>query len=103
MKDKLDVVKGSGNVFRDFDYQNADVEQLKSKLAANIIRVLDAKKLSVRMAATKTGFDHADFSRIRNVELGRFTIDRLVTVLNRLNQRVEIRVTPGPGLHRQSA
>ena len=103
MKDKLDVVKGSGNVFRDFDYKNADVEQLKSKLAANIIRVLDAQKLSVRMAATKTGFDHADFSRIRNVELGRFTIDRLVTVLNRLNQHVEIRVTPGPGLHRQSA
>ncbi len=103
MKDKLDVVKGSGNVFRDFDYQNADVEQLKSKLAANIIRVLDAQKLSVRMAATKTGFDHADFSRIRNVELGRFTIDRLVTILNRLNQHVEIRVTPAHGQHRQSA
>ncbi len=103
MKDKLDVVKGSGNVFRDFNYRNADVEQLKSKLAANIIRVLDAQKLSVRMAATETGFDHADFSRIRNVELGRFTIDRLVTVLNRLNQHVEIRVTPIPGLHRQSA
>jgi len=30
MKDKLETVKGSGNVFRDFGYQNADVEQLKS-------------------------------------------------------------------------
>ena len=103
MKDKLDIVKGSGNVFRDFGYQNADVEQLKSQLAADIIRVLDEQELSGRMAAAKTGFDHADFSRIRNVELGRFTIDRLVTVLNRLNQHVEIRVTPVHGHHRQSA
>jgi hypothetical protein len=29
------------------------------------------------VAAEKTGFDHADFSRIRNADLGRFTIDRL--------------------------
>ena len=90
MKDKLETVKGSGNVFRDFGYQNADVEQLKSQLAADIIRILDEQKLSVRKAATKTGFDHADFSRIRNADLGRFTIDRLVTVLNRLNQHVEM-------------
>ena len=91
MKDKLEIVKGSGNVFRDFGYQNADVEQLKSQLAADIIRILDVQKLSVRKAATKTGFDYADFSRIRNADLGRFTIDRLVTILNRLNQQVEIK------------
>ena len=66
MTKKLETVKGSGNVFRDFGYQNADVEQLKSQLAAEIIRILDRQKLSVRKAAEKTGFDHADFSRIRN-------------------------------------
>ena len=55
MKDKLETVKGSGNVFRDFGYQHADVEQLKSQLAADIIRILDEQKLSVRKAATKTG------------------------------------------------
>ena len=103
MKDKLETVKGSGNVFRDFGYQNADVEQLKSQLAADIIRILDEQKLSVRKAATKTGFDNADFSRIRNADLGRFTIDRLVTVLNRLNQHVEIKVTPAQGQHLQTA
>jgi len=51
MKDKLETVKGSGNVFRDFGYQNADVEQLKSQLAADIIRILDEQKLSVRKTA----------------------------------------------------
>ncbi|MFV1973940.1 MAG: XRE family transcriptional regulator, partial [Thiohalobacterales bacterium] len=51
----------------------------------------------------KTGFDHADFSRIRNANLGRFTIDRLVTVLNRLNQHVEIKVTPFRGRRLKTA
>ena len=37
MTKKLETVKGSGNVFRDFGYQHADVEQLKSQLAAEII------------------------------------------------------------------
>ncbi len=66
MTEKLETIKGSGNVFRDFGYPNADVEQLKSQLAAEIIQVLDNQNLSVRKAAEKTGFDHADFSRIRN-------------------------------------
>ncbi len=34
----------------------------------------------------------ADFSRIRNANLGRFTVDRLMSVLNRLGARVEVKV-----------
>ncbi len=93
MSKKLEIVQGSGNVFRDFGCRNADVEQLKSQLAAGVIRVLDGEKLSVRKAAARTGFDHADFSRIRNADLGRFTLDRLITILNRLDQRVDIMIT----------
>ncbi len=96
MTEKLETVRGSGNVFRDFGYRNADVEQLKSQLAAEIIRVLDERKQSVRKAAERIGLDPADLSRIRNADLGRFTIDRLVTVLNRLNWHVEMKVTPFP-------
>lgn len=32
------------------------------------------------------------FSRIRNADLGRFTLDRLISIINRLGARVEIRV-----------
>ena len=46
---------------------------------------------------------YADFSRIRNADLGRFTIGRLVTVLNRLNQHVEIKVTPFRGRRLKTA
>jgi predicted XRE-type DNA-binding protein len=48
--------------------------------------------VSVRGAQARTGIAAADFSRIRNADLGRFTVDRLVKIINRLGSRVEVRV-----------
>lgn len=90
--DKLDVVRGSGNVFRDLGRDKADADQLKSILAAEIIKALDRDSLSVRAAHDRTGFAAADFSRIRNADLGRFTVDRLMAILNGLGSRIEIKV-----------
>jgi predicted XRE-type DNA-binding protein len=90
--EELEVVRGSGNVFRDLGYENADVEQLKAVLAAEIIQTLDREGLSVRVAHSRTGIAAADFSRIRNADLGRFTVDRLMSIVNRLGSRVEVKV-----------
>jgi predicted XRE-type DNA-binding protein len=93
MKDeKLEVVRGSGNVFRDLGHGNADAEQFKAILAAEIIKALDREHLSVRAAHERTGIAAADFSRIRNADLGRFTVDRLMTVINRLGSRIEVKI-----------
>jgi predicted XRE-type DNA-binding protein len=89
---KLEVVRGSGNVFRDLGHEKADVQQFKAILAAEIIKVLDREGLSVREAQARTGIAAADFSRIRNAELGRFTVDRLMSIINRLGSRVEMTV-----------
>ena len=96
MREELDVVRGSGNVFRDFGEPDADIAQMKAMLAAKIIGILEDEGLSVRQAAKRTGIDHADFSRIRSADLARFTIDRLMKVLNRLNHRVEVEVSVMP-------
>jgi predicted XRE-type DNA-binding protein len=93
MSDDLELVRGSGNVFADFGRPNAEAEHLKATLAAQIIRVLDARGLTVRAAAELTGTAAADFSRIRRAKLDRFTIDRLMLVLGRLDQRMEVKVT----------
>jgi predicted XRE-type DNA-binding protein len=93
---KLDVVRGSGNAFRDLGHANADLEQLRAILAARIVGVLDERGLSVRKANEITGIAAADFSRIRQAKLGRFTIDRLMTILARLDQRVDVAVTVRP-------
>jgi predicted XRE-type DNA-binding protein len=91
-KEKLQVVRGSGNVFRDLHQENADVEQFKAILAAEIIKTLDQEHVTVRAAHGRTGIAAADFSRIRNANLARFTVDRLITIINRLGSRVEVKV-----------
>ena len=90
--EKLEVVRGSGNVFRDLRHENADVQQFKAILAAEIIKTLDRERLTVRAAHGRTGIAAADFSRIRNADLGRFTVDRLISIINRLGSRVEVKV-----------
>jgi predicted XRE-type DNA-binding protein len=88
----LKVVRGSGNVFRDLGHETADTEQFKAILAAEIIKALDRERLTVRAAHGRTGVAAADFSRIRNADLGRFTVDRLISIINRLGSRVDVRV-----------
>ena len=93
---KLDVVKGSGNVFRDLGSELPDIDQFKAILAAEIIKTLDKEGLSVRGAHGRTGVAAADFSRIRNADLRRFTVDRLMLIINRLGSRVEVKIKVRP-------
>lgn len=88
----IEVERGSGNVFRDLGHATPDVEQLKALLAAEILKVMDREELSVRAAQVRTGVAAADFSRIRNADLSRFTLDRLMSTINRLGSSVEVKV-----------
>jgi predicted XRE-type DNA-binding protein len=92
MTEDLDLIRGSGNAFRDFDHTQADGEQLKAILAAEIVNVLNTRDISTRKAEELTGIAAADFSRIRRAKLDRFTIDRLISILNRFGQSVDISV-----------
>jgi len=94
--DDLDLVRGSGNVFRDLGLPNPELEGLRARLAAEILKALDERGLSVRMAQDLTGFAAADFSRVRSARLGRFTIDRLLTMLDRLDRQVTVTVETCP-------
>jgi predicted XRE-type DNA-binding protein len=96
MSEEIEIIRGSGNVFRDFGHPNADVEQTKALLAAKIIGILDDQELSIRKAEAVTGVNHSEFARIRRVKLDRFSIDRLSMILNRLNQRVKVDITLRP-------
>ena len=91
-KDEFELVRGSGNVFRDHGDADADVQQMKAILAARIIEILADVGLSVRRAHQMTGIAAADFSRIRTAVLGRFSVDRLVRIINLLDRETEVTV-----------
>ena len=81
----IELVEGSGNIFRDFGDSEADLKQVKAILAARVIAMLDERGLSVRKAASVIGFSAADLSRVRSADLGRFTLDRLTRMIGALD------------------
>lgn len=54
-EEKLEVARGSGNVFWDLGRSNADAEQFKAMLATEIIKALDREHLRLRAAHSRTG------------------------------------------------
>lgn len=56
------------------------------------MKALDDQGLSTRDAEARTGIAHSEFSRIRNVKLSRFTLDRLFVIFAKLEPGAEISV-----------
>lgn len=57
---------------------------------------MTAQGIGPREAERRTGIAASDFSRIRNARLERFTIDRLMSILDRLGQEVHFSIDVRP-------
>lgn len=85
MSTEVDFVLGTGNVFHDLGDPNHVVKHTKALLAADIVSALDNGGLPVYRAAETTGLVAAHLSRIRNADLGQFTIGYLTRILSVLD------------------
>ena len=92
MKNDLELVTGSGNVFADCGDPDAETKRMKALVGAEIISALNTQALSAREGAKRALVDAADIQRIRNADLSRFTLDRLVRIAHRLGCKIELRV-----------
>jgi len=97
-RDAMEVIRGSADVFRDLSETDADGKQLKALRAVEIIKVFDRYRLTVRAAQQRTDVSAADFFRIRNANLERFALDRLLGIINRLGSDVEVKLKARPGV-----
>jgi predicted XRE-type DNA-binding protein len=95
-EDDFQIVRGSGNVYADIGLPNSQSRQLRGILAAEISKTLASQKLTLRAAEKLSGCPAADFSRIRQAKLSGFTIDRLMSILDHLNQEIKIEVSVTP-------
>ena len=85
---------GSGNTFKALGIPQPEMAKTKSDIALAIYRTLQDKELSQKEAASIMGVDQAKVSAIsRGITKG-YSIDRLLTFLNRLDVDVDIRLTP---------
>ena len=96
MNEDVKVEQGSGNVFKDLRFSDAEAEQalLKADLAFEIYNIIEAQKLTQAKAGKILGIDPSDISRLKTGDFNRFSVERLFTLLNRFNRNIEIRITP---------
>ncbi|HVI72808.1 MAG TPA: helix-turn-helix transcriptional regulator [Pyrinomonadaceae bacterium] len=86
------IETGSGNVFSDIGFQDAEERLLKAKLATKIAQLIEKKGLTQAQAAERTALDQPKVSKLLR-GLSGFSADRLFAVLNRLGHSVEVRIS----------
>ena len=89
---EIDV--GTGNGFADLGYADAKQRTLKVKLALEVNRVLEERRLSQDRAAKLLGIRQPHVSDLVRFRLNRFSVERLMDFLTRLGKDVEIRISP---------
>jgi predicted XRE-type DNA-binding protein len=84
------VTLSSGNVFADLGFANPEEELLKAKLVREIREIIKRRKLTQTKAAAVLGLKQPDVSALVTGRVGKFSIERLVRCLDRLDYKVDL-------------
>src|SRR5208282_1093350 len=90
------ITRGTGNVFADLGYADAEERQTKLRLAHTINGVIARHRLTQAAAAEKLGVNQPKVSALANYKLDGFSVERLMTFLTALDQDVEILIKKKP-------
>ncbi|HEY7030525.1 MAG TPA: helix-turn-helix transcriptional regulator [Thermomicrobiales bacterium] len=85
---------GSGNIYADLGFEEPELEQAKATLARQIGALIRARGLTQIEAAKVLGIDQPKVSALLRGRLGNFSTERLMRLLTRLDQDVDIVVQP---------
>ena len=89
-KPVIPVTASSGNVFADIGLPQPEEELAKAQLASRIRRVIQQSRLTQAAAAALMGIDQPKVSALLNGRLANFSSERLMRLLTRLGQDIEI-------------
>jgi predicted XRE-type DNA-binding protein len=90
MSKNIPAETSSGNVFADLGFDNPEEELLKAKLAREIRTIIKRRRLTQARTAGLLGLKQPDVSAIVTGRTGKFSIDRLVRCLDRLDYKVDV-------------
>ena len=96
MNDDEIITRGTGNVFADLGYADADERQTKLRLAHAINGVIARRRLTQVATAEKLHVNQPKVSALANYRLEGFSVERLMNFLTALDQDVEIVIKNKP-------
>ena len=91
---RIDYETGSGNVFADLGLEDAEELLTRARIGFHVYTLLKRRKLKQRDMATLLGIAQPDVSHLMNGHFSRFTADKLLDFLRRLDQTVIIQIRP---------
>lgn len=93
--DQIVIGRGnSGNIFADLGLPNPGQEQLKAHLALQLYRLIKARSLTQTQAAAVLGLKQPHVSLLMRNRSGSFSVGKLMELLTKLDQDVQITVRP---------
>ncbi len=90
----IEFEEGSGNVFADLGLPDADQRLSRAKLGFHVHQLLTERKLKQRDIAALLGISQPEVSHLMNGHFNRFTTDKLLDFLKRLDRKVTIQISP---------
>ena len=89
-----DIIEGSGNVFADLGLADAADRQTKTRLAMAVNAIVKERRLKQTDTAAILGIPQPKVSALANYRLDHFSVEKLISFLNALDQDVEIVIRP---------
>ena len=94
MTGKSSVKRGSGNVFADLGFERPEEELLKAQLVREIRDILKRRKLTQEKAAELLGLKQPDVSALITGRVHKFSLERLLRCVRRLDRDVVMVIRP---------
>src|SRR3954451_21989811 len=91
---EIEFEEGSGNVFADLGLEDADQLLTRAKLGFHVYTLLTDRKLKQREIAALLKVKQPEVSHLMNGHFSRFTTDKLLDFLKRLDRKVTIQISP---------
>lgn len=93
MDNTIEFEKSSGNVFADLDLDNAENLEARSLVGIEIIKIMNETKKTQKEWGQVLGLKQAEVSHLLNGHFSRFTLDKLFSLLNKMNKKVTITIS----------
>ena len=89
----IEFEESSGNIFADLRLDDSDELYARAQIGFHVFKILKDKKLKQREIAGVLGIAQPDVSHLMNGHFSRFTTDKLLDFLKRLDRKVTIQVS----------
>ncbi len=94
-KGKIEFEESSGNVFADLGLKDADILLMRAELGSQILKILKNRGLKKQKDVQEVlEIGQAEVSQLMNARFHRFSEARLMSFLNKLDQKITVKVRP---------